>query len=152
MTTESDTALDLHDEYPLHYRVALAELGIHEVHGAAANPRITTYMKCCKDLSRADQANDEVPWCSAYCCWVVESAGMISTRSASAISWATWGVRVDSPTLGDLMVLKRVGGHHVTLFSGWVGSQLFRGLGGNQNNAVCIATYPKTDVIAIRRP
>jgi uncharacterized protein (TIGR02594 family) len=73
-----------------------------------------------------------------------------------ARSWLLWGEPIKAPQQGDIVVLWRgldgVSGH-----VGFVAeepsklSPFIKILGGNQNNEVCIATYPKARVLGYRR-
>ena len=130
------------------YRWALKELGQSEIGGSKHNPRIVWYHR----FTSLKATTDEVPWCSSFICAAAESCGFKSTRSAAAKSWATYGEAGDG-SVGDIAVLTRSGGNHVTFFNKPYkkGDKTFSGLGGNQGNRVSIANQDAGRLIAIRR-
>jgi uncharacterized protein YfaT (DUF1175 family) len=69
-----------------------------------------------------------------------------------AVNWATIGdaVLFSDVRPGDVLVFKRPGGYHVTLFVSKRGSVIYC-LGGNQNNRVNIGTYDLSDLLHVRR-
>jgi uncharacterized protein (TIGR02594 family) len=143
MTSPSNTPI------PLVYRVAVGELDEKEIFGVQHNPRILEYHKV-TDLSATD---DETPWCASFVSWCIEMAGGKSTRSASARSYLGWGVPVDVPQVGDVVVLRRgtkPWQGHVGLFSGREGGRVWI-LGGNQKDQVCVQDFPENQVLGYRR-
>jgi uncharacterized protein (TIGR02594 family) len=68
-----------------------------------------------------------------------------------ARNWAKFGVKVDSPMLGDLLVFSRGSGGHVGLYI-FENSTHYAVLGGNQGNSVSIVMIAKNRLIASRRP
>ena len=71
---------------------AFADLGLQELPGAAAKPRIVEmYAKA----GHPEVTSDEVAWCSAAVnAWMVES-NIRETGSLVARSWLNWGRAVD---------------------------------------------------------
>ena len=64
-------------------RIAWGEHGEGEIPGKQHNDRIIEY-----HASTSYKATkDEVPWCSSFTSWVMERAGIRSTRSAPRCSW-----------------------------------------------------------------
>ena len=134
---------------PRWFLIASAELGVREVRGGE-NDRIIEYHQA--TTLRATE--DEVPWCSAFMCWVMGQAGVASTRSAMARSWLAWG-RECRPVLGAVVVLRRTDNPR----NGHVGLLVGQGrdgrpwlLGGNQSDAVSIAPFRGEDVLGFRWP
>ncbi|MDO7846492.1 TIGR02594 family protein [Hymenobacter sp. M29] len=130
---------------------ALADFGLREVAGTANSQRImemafqahaTSYYK-----------SDATPWCAlAMTSWVL-TAGFVPPRDPlAAKSWATFGTHVDleDAALGDILVMERPGGNHVTMYVGEDDTN-FYGLGGNQGDCVCIAAFPKLRITHVRR-
>lgn len=128
---------------------ALGEIGISEVPGIAASPRIVEY-----DAATTLKAtSDEVPWCSAFVNWCVAQAGLRGTGSAAARSWLKWGVKTP-PRLGAIAVFQRSAsptlGHVGFLLDNYGG--LLQVLGGNQGNRVCIKTFGPAALLDLRWP
>lgn len=133
--------------------IARAELGVREVPGSGDAPRVLEYLAATR--LPPSMMEDQTPWCSCFVCWVMERAGIPSTRSAAARSWLRWGVALPGPELGAVVVLTRPAGGpgsgHVGL---WLGPSA-RGpriLGGNQGNAVSVQVYPASRVLGYRWP
>jgi peptidoglycan hydrolase-like protein with peptidoglycan-binding domain len=68
-----------------------------------------------------------------------------------AQSWAQWGTKLSVPRVGCVMVLTREGGGHVTLYEEDAGSS-FKGRGGNQSDAVNVASFTDSSIIAMVWP
>lgn len=132
-----------------YYDIALAEIGTAEIPNVKANPRIVDYHQATTLRAKSD----EVPWCSSFVNWVLQTAGYPTTRSAAARSWVRYGKacemqraaivvlsRGNNPAFGHVGFIDRFDGSYV-----WV-------LGGNQNNRVSIARYPLSRVVACRMP
>ena len=94
----------------------LAEAGVHEIPGPKAAGRILEY----DQHTTLKATSDEVAWCSAALCFVVDKAREThpgidpSTRSAAASSWASWGLEVPDggQDKGDVVVFN----HHVAVY------------------------------------
>lgn len=134
--------------------IARGEAGQREVAGSRHNARIVEYHQTTSLRARSD----ETPWCASFVNWTMEQSGRRGTDSAAAISWASWGDRVNglgNAHNGDVVVIrnKASGQNHVGFFvSGGDGRVTL--LGGNQSNQVKessfgLGTY---DVVAVRRP
>lgn len=104
--------------------------GVREVKGPLHNPRILYYHSFCRLHATAD----ETAWCSALINAAMANTGFGYTRSAAAVSWATYGTECG---LRDGAIVgwgqhdpDAVGTGHVALY--------YRGkaLGGNQNNRI----------------
>lgn len=134
-------------------KIARAELGIHEEPGPTNNPRIIEYHKKTSLKSNADK----VPWCSAFVCWVLEEAGMGSTRSARARSWLGYG-KPSKAIPSNVVILWRTSrisnNGHVGFYIGEDPNKKdhILILGGNQSNTVSIASYPIHRVLGYRQP
>ena len=74
-----------------------------------------------------------------------------------ARSFLSWGLPVDIPEAGDLVIFPRGNSDwkgHVGFYLSSVkrnGKEYYRILGGNQNNAVSIDLYPAKKALGIRR-
>lgn len=139
-------------DVPAWVRFGLAEIGVLEdTRPGRSHKRIEDYHA----VTYAGAAPDDVPWCSSWTAYVFESAGIRSTRSKTAASWATWGVAV-TPRAYAVAVFGKTdqdagGSGHVGICLGISGKELYL-LGGNQNNRVSIATRRTIDVVAWRMP
>lgn len=132
-------------EIPKYIDIALNEYGIIEGVNTA---RIVEYDSA-TDL-KATQ--DSVPWCSAFVCWVMQSAGYKHTNSAAARSWLTYGFKLDEFMPYCIVVMQRAGDKtkgHVGFGISIRGGQIYI-LGGNENNMVMIKPYNLADVIEYR--
>lgn len=137
---------------PIWMARARREIGVKERPGQKHNSRILEY----HNATRLHAAEDEVPWCSAFVCWVMEGSDIASTRSAAARSWLTWGEKLDAPRPGCVVVLSRQStdnpkSAHVGFYVGDDGDSI-RVLGGNQANQVCVRPYAKDRVLGYRWP
>lgn len=111
------------------------------------NPRILEYFRATSYHAQ----NDETPWCAAFICWCLKEAGYAHTGSAAAASYLTFGEECDLQK-GAILVLDRGGGkYHVTIC--WdFDETLIQCLGGNQSNSVCVKTFSREVIRAIRWP
>jgi uncharacterized protein (TIGR02594 family) len=136
-----------------HVEIARAEMGTHEVAGAASNPRIMEYFRACG--SSADWVKDDsTPWCGAFMGWLARQQGLgLPPEPLRARSWATWGDPLDKFEPGCVVVTTRgkdPAAGHVTLGVEAKGDTLMC-LGGNQGDEVSIVGVSKASVIAYRR-
>ncbi|WP_448585359.1 TIGR02594 family protein [Thermaurantiacus sp.] len=154
---------------PLMVRIALEMYGEVEYAGDANNPRILgwadevaratgrPYDRWAADFYNADR----IPWCGLFMAVVaVRSAQnrperLPPNKYLAALAWADWGVTCDRHDIlvGDVIVLTRQGGGHVTLAVGVSpdGKEVM-GLGGNQSDRVNIMRFQTSRVYAVRRP
>lgn len=124
------------------------EMGQAEIPGSEDNPRIVQYHK----ETSLKASNDETAWCSSFANWVFKQVGIKGTNSAAALSWLKWGVAVDKPQYGDIVVFDHGNGHgHVTFFDHWK-DNLLGCKGGNQSNRVKLSYYGKGELAGFRRP
>lgn len=131
--------------------IARGELGVHEVAGAASNPRIVEYLRS-TTLPRQYADTDETPWCSAFVNWCIERSGFAGTDSAAARSWLTWGAAIERPRVGCIVVFRRgQDGGHVGFFLDEDDRRVLL-LGGNQSNRVCEQHYLKANWLGYRAP
>lgn len=134
---------------PKWLEIAEGEIGQKEVAGAGSNARIISYHAC----TTLKATLDDIAWCSSFINWVMIQAGIQPTFSAAARSWLKWGIGIDSPEVGCVVVLKRGAppSGHVCLFIDDMGQNITC-LGGNQGDQVKYSVYPKSDVIGYRWP
>lgn len=138
--------------------IARKEIGVHEFKDGS-NPRIIQY----DSVTSLKATSDKVPWCAAFACWVIEQCDVISPRSAAARSFLDWGMSIESPVLGCIVVYSRgsnINSGHVNFFTDWhypsekspAKDILIAGLGGNQRDSVNISYYLSDHVLDFRIP
>jgi uncharacterized protein (TIGR02594 family) len=140
-----------HDNLPKWYNKAIHELDVAEIVGKKHNPRIIEYHQ----ETTLKAKTDETSWCSSFVNWVFQSSGIKGTRSATARSWLNWGITLEEPKKGCVVIFWRGS------VSGWKGHVAFYVrendkyvyvLGGNQSNRVSIAKYKKSRILGYRWP
>ena len=103
-------------------------------------------------------------WCAAFVNAVLEESGMTNLHDMkhpqplTARSFLDWGIKVDTPQAGDIVIFPR-GTHrwqgHVGFYVGWERDDkdniYFLILGGNQNDSVSIDRYLASKTLGIRR-
>lgn len=129
--------------------VARKMIGLHEIHGAEHAPEILQFWR---DIKRGGIKSDEVPWCAAFVGACLERAGIRSSRFESAASYLKWGVRLDGPAHGCIVVFSRKGGGHVGFVVGMDKGGNLLVLGGNQGDQVSIKAFPQDRVTGYRWP
>ncbi len=129
---------------------ALNELGVHEIAGPEANKRIIEY----DAETKLKATSDEVAWCSAFACAMMEWSGIPSPRSARARDWLTWGREIEKPTYGCVVILQRNNNPsqgHVGFYEAEDMTHI-QLLGGNQGDRVCLMHFPKELILGYRLP
>ncbi len=129
--------------------VARRHLGVAETPGKDTTPAIRRWLI---ELG-AWWADDETPWCGVFCASVMRECGMPVPKAwYRAKAWLLWGIPIDEPVEGCIVVFGREGGGHV----GFVVGRDHRGnlmvLGGNQGNRVSIAPFNPSRVLGYRWP
>jgi uncharacterized protein (TIGR02594 family) len=131
------------------FDLARAQIGVKEVPGAASNPAVLAFY----DEAGNPQPNDSVPWCAAFVGAMLRRAGYKGTGSLMARSYLDWGTKLDKPQRGCIVVFKRGAppAGHVAFVDEWTATTV-RCVGGNQSDAVTVATYPRVNVLGYRWP
>jgi uncharacterized protein (TIGR02594 family) len=145
-----------------HLDLAHRYLGIHEKAGDQDHPLIRWWLS----LVALPNSPDETPWCSAFMSGLAWELGLPRSLSAAARSWLKVGtpIALDDASTDHvdvvsaqtrrrsssqvLEVLAAPG--HVGLFHGLDAGGLHL-LAGNQSNAVTVATFPRDQVLGVRR-
>lgn len=128
--------------------IALGELGVVEdTRPGRSERRIEQYHAA----TRGGAELDDVPWCASFVAWVLEAAGVPSTKRKSAASYAGWGTSAGWDAFGAVVVFPRTdvdagGTGHVGFLLGTSASKCFV-LGGNQQNAVTIAVRERRGAV-----
>ena len=135
---------------PTWFDVAKKEIGVKEKRGGE-NPRIIEY----HDTTTLSADEDEISWCSSYINWCFKQVKIKGTNSAAARSWLNWGVTLDEPKAGCVVVFWRESRTswkgHVAFLDRIEGDRVFV-LGGNQSDAVNVSSYPLEQVLGYRWP
>ena len=136
---------------------ARKHLGQKEIPGRLNNPWIVGIWEYLKLPFR----DDETPWCKGFVSYCLQKCGIDTPPGAAARSMQNWGVKIDKPIPGCIVVFWRGSPNS---YSGHVGfvTGITRGgnivvLGGNQNDQVSEATYiakgqPGSRVVSYRWP
>lgn len=134
-------------------QTAAAEIGTREINGPQSNKKILQYAK---ETGFKNYTSDELAWCSLFINWVAYKAGLERSKKLTARSWLNFGIPVDRPEPGDVVVFWRESRDswkgHVGLFTGFSpdGSRIYC-LGGNQGDQVSITAYPASKLLGFRR-
>lgn len=148
-SSQTTTISSISETYivPEWFKIAEKEIGVKEV-ANGDHPRIIEYHM----TTSLKATNDSIPWCSSFVSFCLERAGVVSTRSAWARSYLNWGVALDNPRMGCIVVFKRgIDSGHVAFFVSEDQDSVLV-LGGNQSNSVCIAEYSKDSLLGYRWP
>lgn len=149
---------------PLHLDIAESYVGLREIKGVGHNPTILGWLRDFgKNIGRWGKSRDETPWCAVFVSHCLASAGMTTTESALAASYATYG-KPSTLIPGAVIVIKRKktgadsstgsrAGYHVG-FLVRVTRDHFIILGGNQGNSVSRRRFPRKryELVAVRQP
>jgi uncharacterized protein (TIGR02594 family) len=73
----------------------------------------------------------------------LDEAGLPHTGSLLALSYAKYGQKLTKPMVGCIATKKRNGGGHVFFVVSFDAKYVY-GLGGNQNDQVSIARFPRS--------
>lgn len=131
--------------------LARAELGAVEGIGKSNNRTVVRYFA---DAGFAGIKDDETAWCAAFVGAELKRAGHKPSGSLAARSYEKWGVGLAKPALGAIATKKRAGSSwqgHVGFVVGANDKSIIL-LGGNQGNAVSIASFPRSEFTAFRWP
>lgn len=136
--------------------VAWGELGVAEVSGAGANPRILAFFS---EAGHPEIASDEVHWCAAALAYCLSKGGVSLAAVPKhdrlrARAYAAIGTHIDYPRVGAIAILRRgndPAAGHCGIVSGWTETHI-KLLSGNVANAFTDTLFPRHDVIALRWP
>ena len=132
---------------------ARTKLGVKEVPGAGDNPEILTWDRLIAGLP-ASMIHDATPWCAIFVHAALFYGGVPEGHdidSALAVDWLKAGTPVTVPQCGDIVVFDFGGGdHHVAIVLS-VSGGMVHVIGGNQSDAVTLASYSTNYVMGYRR-
>lgn len=95
-----------------------------------------------------------IPWCAGFVNAVLKGAGKPTSGSLAAASYLKYGKRTNTPSPGDIVVLRNSRGNHVGFYVATVtvkGKRYVKVLSGNQSNAVTYKLYPVRSVVQYRK-
>ena len=120
-------------------------VGLKEIPGAKHNSTILNWLKELK----AWWSEDESPWCGVYVGHCFKSCGLaIPKYYMRAKAWADgWGIKIDKPIPGCVVVFERTGGGHVGIVTGINSKGNLIVLGGNQGNMVKYSPFDTSRVV-----
>ena len=137
------------------YALALKERGVKrgETDQDPKLPDNPVVLEYYKEAGHPEVKHDRVSWCAAFVGAILHRAGLKPSGSLMARSYLNWGTSTKKPVRGSIVVFSRgpVLGH-VAFFDRDNGDGTIRVLGGNQSNAVSLASFPKSRVLGYRIP
>lgn len=146
---------------PAHMKIAAKYIGTMEWvmdDGAkTSNPLVQEWIE--RAGGGADKSSIHTPWCAYFHDAMLIEAGVGAMKSGLARAHLKWGVKVEEgdEQVGDSVILRRrkngvddgVLGHITFFVEG--DDHTITGLGGNQGDKVCLATYRRSDILGVRR-
>lgn len=129
---------------------ARKHIGQKEIKGAKHNPFIVGMWSA---IGAPWFTDDETPWCGAFTGYCTSKTGLgVPKNAARAKAWADFGVKLNAPAYGCIVVFERAGGGHVGFVVGQDQHGNLMVLGGNQSDMIKISPFSKDRVIAYRWP
>lgn len=131
---------------------AISLLSTKEVPGSGNNPKIIQWAKDIGGWVASFYKEDSIPWCGLFVGHCMQANGIVPPPDMlSALAWNKYGMKLDEPMYGCIMVFGRNGGGHV----GFAVSQddnTYHVLGGNQSDNVTITRIAKNRLVGARWP
>jgi uncharacterized protein (TIGR02594 family) len=132
---------------------ARTHIGQKEIPGRGSNPWIRDLWFRFKGEWLWTGDDSAVPWCGAFITACFSPFGIAPPQHwYRAKGWLDWGIPLDVPTVGAVVVFERKGGGHVGLVVGEDQNQSLMTLGGNQLDSVSIAPFDRARVLGYRWP
>lgn len=134
--------------------LARADIGVREIKGPKHNPKVLDYFK---EVGRPDIKTDEVAWCAAGLGAWLKRAGLPippPSKALAAISYETYGDKLDQPILGCIGVKRRSGDtwmRHTGLVVAANPTTIWM-VSANSKNQVNIAPFSRWQFTAFRWP
>lgn len=123
-------------------------IGQGEVKGPKHNNIIVNWWKSIELPYR----DDETAWCAGYVGAMLQHSGYPFLKSAWARNYLKYGVKLDKPAYGCIVVFERGSGGHVGFVVGKDAKGNLMVLGGNQADAVNIKPFSTARVLGYRWP
>lgn len=119
---------------------ALEYKGMREIKGIRHNKIIVSMVIALGGWWR----DDETPWCGVFVGHCLKETGRAVPRHwYRAKAYAKYGTLLSDPCYGCIGVMSRRGGGHVCFVIGKTCGDRLVVIGGNQNNRVSVAVYPR---------
>ena len=133
---------------PKYLKLARSHIGLKELTGHNDHPLILNWWVKLNAKWLYKQA-----WCGLFVghCFN-EFNHAIPKAFYRAKAWLDWGVKVDRPCVGCVVVFDRKGGGHVGFVVGKDNAGRLLVLGGNQGNQISIAPFDRSRVLGYRVP
>lgn len=138
---------------------ALQYIGVKEIPGTKNNPVI---MDMAKGLNIDDiYTNDDMAWCAVFVNHLLRISGkpidqhpkdkydFVRALKTAPLKYYE-EIPLNEAKLGDIILLQRKGGGHVTILIAFAGNNII-GLGGNQSNSVTFSEFDASRIVGIRR-
>lgn len=136
---------------PAWLNIAGHYLGVAETPGKETTPVIARWLINLGAWWSSDDA--DAPWCGVFCAEVMRESNIALPKAwYRAKAWLAWGVPLDEPVVGCVVVFERAGGGHVGFVVGKDARGYLLVLGGNQGNRVSIAAFDPIRVAGFRWP
>lgn len=138
-------------DQPVWMREAWRDFGQRELSGAHHNARIVAMFR---DAGHERIVNDETAWCAAYTGANLKRAGLTPSGSLMARSYLSWGKVITTGQPGAVTVFARGTDPALGHVGFWLGEtdDSIVVLGGNQGDAVSVASFPKYKLLGMRWP
>lgn len=93
------------------------------------------------------------PWCGVFVAWCLRQCQCEPPKAwYRARAYLDWGFVQPVPAVGSVVVFDRAGGGHVGFVAGKTGANRLAVLGGNQGDAVSVASFDRSRVLGYRWP
>jgi uncharacterized protein (TIGR02594 family) len=133
---------------PIWLENARVHEGLAEVPGPLSNTVITGWLSKLNAWWR----EDATPWCGVFVAAMIEDHAALPKHWYRAKAWLDWGVAIDAPAVGCVVVFERQGGGHVGFVVGKDSRGRLLVLGGNQGDRVSVAPFEMARVAGYRWP
>ena len=132
---------------------AAAMYGLAEIVGDSNNQQILNFSG---DIGHPEIITEEMSWCSSYLGWCTKQLKLNGSNALLARSWLEVGLEIHEPQVGDLVIFWRETPNswqgHVAIY---LNENPFTNeiycLGGNQDDKVCVKSYPANQLLGYRR-
>ena len=147
----SGIEIDVNQAKLLNYAASM--YGLTEIIGDSNNFQILNFFN---EMGHPEITNDEMSWCSSYMSWCAKQMNLVGSNGLLARSWLEVGEIVEKPKVGDVVVFWRETKNswqgHVGIFlnENPITHEIYC-LGGNQDDKVCVKSYPANQLLGYRR-